>query len=724
MNFERNIQESSISNQSPRQEAMPAMRQYLQFIQRRRAIILGSVGLALLIGAIATLLSTRKYSAVATIEIAREVSKVIDVKGVDEEVSAADVEFYQTQYGLLRSRRLAERVAAKLGLIDDPQFFRIFSMYEESLFPKGGPTPAARAERTRIAGELLLKYMAVNPARLSRLVDISFTAPDPELASRVANTWTSTFIATNLERRFEATAYARDFLENRLEQIRQRLEESERRLVQYAAAQKIVNLPGVTSGDNRTTERSLVADDLAQFNVELGAATAERIKAEARRARSGELGAETEALTNTAINGLRQKRADLSADYQKLMMQFTPEYPAAKTLNIQISALDRSIAREEMRVRNSFDTTYRQTIGREHLLQDRVSKLKSDLLDQRRRSIQYTIYQRDVDTNRQLYDGLLQRYKEIGVTAGVGTNNVSLVDSADIPTKPSSPRLLINILIAALSGLAIGTGLAIARDQLDETIDDSSEVERRIGIPLLGAIPRSKGDPVATLADPKSVLVDAYLSVQTNLAFATPLGTPSTLCVTSTRASEGKSTTALAIATMLAKSGQSVVLVDGDMRSPSVHAMLGLANITGLSEFLSGNVFELDNLQQSNEFGLSILSAGQVPPNAAELLTGMRLRKLIDVLRHKFDNVVIDAPPVMGLADALLIGAAVEGTVFTIEAHAVRANLARTALDRLVMGHVRLFGCVLTMLDAKKASRAYAYDLGYGYGKTDMTDDG
>ena len=716
------MQMRSFASEQVGQEPMPAIRQYLIFAQRRKGIILGAVGLALLIGALVTLFSTRKYTAVATIEIAREASKVVDVKGVNEEVSAADVEFYQTQYGLLRSRRLAERVATNLGLVDDPKFFQLFSKYDDKLFPQGGPTPAARAERTRVAGELMIKYSSINPARLSRLVDISFTAPDPVLAARVANTWTSTFISTNLDRRFEATAYARTFLETRLEQIRQRLEDSERKLVQYATSQRIVNLPSAGLGDNRTVERSLVADDLAQFNVELGAATAERIKAEARRERAGRLGAETEALTNSAINGLRQKRAELSSDYQKMMTQFTPEYPAARTLETQINALDRSIAREEARVRESFTTTYRQTVGREQLLQNRVSQLKSDLLDQRRRSIQYTIYQRDVDTNRQLYDGLLQRYKEIGVTAGIGTNNVSQVDIADVPVKQSSPRLLVNLLIALLVGSALGIGLAITRDQLDEAIDDVSEVERRIGIPLLGAIPRSTGDPVSTLADPKSVLADAYISVQTNLAFATAHGVPSTICVTSTRASEGKSTTALAIAALLARSGRSVVIVDGDMRSPSVNVLLGIPNTNGLSNFLAGGELNLNTLQRSKEFGLAIVPAGPVPPNAAELLTGPRFRKMVDELKSKFDNVVIDAPPVMGLADALLIAAAVDGTVFVLEAHSVRANLARTAIDRLAGAHVRILGCVVTMLNPKKSASAYGYDLGYGYGKIDQPD--
>ena len=216
--------------------------------------------------------------------------------------------------------------------------------------------------------------------------------------------------------------------------------------------------------------------------------------------------------------------------------------------------------------------------------------MKGGILDLRRRSIQYNIFQREVDTNRQLYDGLLQRYKEIGVAGGVGVNNVSVVDVADVPERPSSPRIYLNLMLSLVFGLVLGSLAALALEQIDEAVADPEEIERNLGLPLLGAVPKSLDtDPIASLADRKSDLVEAYLAVQTNLQFSTEHGVPQSLAVTSTRPAEGKSTTALALATMLSRAGKRVILIDGDMRSPSVHHFAGVPNSKGLSNYLSGS---------------------------------------------------------------------------------------------------------------------------------------
>lgn len=702
---------------------VPLIRQYLRIAMRWRYVIIGSVIGFVIAGLIVTMLMTPKYTAGTTVEISRESNKITEIQGVQSDASVQDQEFYQTQYGLLQSRTLSERVAANLKLSDDPKFFASFGVKSKlsafDLDRNGKYAAAGHVERERVAGETLLENVSINPARLSRLVQIAFTSPDPALSSKIANAWAQDFIEITLERRYQATSYARQFLEGRLEQLRQKLEESERQLVGYASAQRIVNLPSSTTADGtRLPERSIDVDDLVALNTALSVATAERVQAQARYDQEGKGGANTDALKNEAINGLRQKRAELAADYQRVLVQFEPGYPAAKAIAAQIAQLDKGISREEGRVSGSVAADYRAAVDRENRLKSKVEGLKVSMLDLRRRSIQYNIFQRDVDTNRQLYDGLLQRYKEIGVAGGVGVNNVSIVDQADLPTKPSSPRILLNLALSIFAGLAVGSLAAFALEQIDEAIADPAEVERQLGLPVLGAIPNlADREPMEALQDRKSEIVEAYLAAQTNLEFTTEHGVPRSLVVTSTRPMEGKSTTALALATVLARAHKRVVLVDGDMRSPSVHHFAGVPNLKGLSNYLAGSDDISSLLVPLTDLNVMAMLAGPIPPNAAELLTGDRLAKLLKELLQSFDYVVIDSPPIMGLADAPLICSRVEATIYVVESHGIRTSLVRTALARLASANAQVIGGVLTKFESKRAHYGYGYEYGYGYGR-------
>lgn len=700
----------------------PLLRQYLRIAIRWRYVILGIAATCVALGLIVTLLMTPKFTATTMVEISREASKVTAIQGVEREASVADQEFYQTQYGLLRSRSLSERVANQLRLVDDPKFFEMFGedrdqpafQLTNNRYPASG-----RAERQRVAGNILLDRLSVSPTRLSRLVEVGFTSPDAAFSAKVANAWADNFIQTNLERKIQATSYGRNLLQRQLSQAKDKLDESQRQLVNYASAQQIINLPAQSGGDGRiTAERSIVADDLAALNSALAQATTQRIEAEARFRQAGPSGASTEALRNSAINNLRQKRAELAADYQRLMVQFEPEYPAAKAIQSQIAQLDRSITREEGRVSGSLQADYREAEQRESALGAKVESLKSSYLNLRRRSIQYNIYQQEVDTNRALYDGLLQRFKEIGVAGGVGINNISIVDNADVPQKPSSPRLMLNLLISLLAGLGLGALAAFALEQIDEAIADPAEVERRLGLPLLGTVPKVENQtPKDALLDRKSDLFDAYLAIQTNLAFTTEHGVPRSFAVTSTRPAEGKSTTALALATTLARAQRRVVLVDGDMRSPSIHHLGGVDHDRGLSNFLTGDDDISTMTFAMKDLDFTAMSAGPIPPNAAELLTGNRLSILLDRLLEHYDHVVIDSPPVMGLADAPLIASRVEGVIYAVESHGIRSSLVKTAVGRLASANARIFGGVLTKFEARKAHYGYGYEYGYGYGR-------
>lgn len=705
-------------------EGQAVLQNYFRIARRWRWVIIGTVAIAVLLGLIITLLMTPKYTASASIEISRESDRVTDFQGVERETSVADQEFYQTQYGLLKARSLAERVATELRLVDNPEFFDMFgagSDADPAFNAVNGRYPAqGRAVRQREAGQILLDNVEIEPTRFSRLVDIRFTSPAPEFSARVANAWAENFIENNLDRKVQSTSYGRDVLQRQLAEYKNRLDESQRQLVTYASNEQIINLPAQSGGDGTTTqERSIVADDLASLNTALNEATADRIAAEARYRRAGSAGSSSAALANNAINNLRERRAELAAEYQQLMVRFEPGYPAAQAIQSQIDQLDRSIAREEARVTGSVQAEYRQALLREQSLQERVDGLKADFLDLRRRSIQYNIYQQEVDTNRALYDGLLQRFKEIGVAAGVGVNNVTIVDLAAPPENPSSPQMLLNLTIAILVGLALGAAIALGLEQLDEAIADPAEVERRLGLPLLGSVPRvSEGQtPRDALLDRKSELVDAYIAVQTNLRFTTDHGVPKSFSVTSTRPAEGKSTTALALATSLARAGKNVILVDGDMRSPSVHHLGGVGHERGLSNYLAGEDAIQSLTFRMEDLGLTAMSAGPIPPNAAELLTGSRLSNLVDRLLATYDHVIIDSPPVMGLADAPLIATSVEGVVYAVESHGIRSSQVQTALARLAAANARVFGGVLTKFEVRRSHGGYGYEYGYNYGR-------
>lgn len=694
---------------------------YLHIIVRRKWVLVSSVVIAAIVGLLVTLLMTPKYTAETKLEIKRESDRIVNVQGVEPEEASVDLEFYETQWGLLRSRTLAERVATELKLHDNADFFEMFGkndIADTIREAEGRANSAGREERIREAGTVLLKNVSVAPTRLSRLVDVRFTSPDPALTTEITNTWSKAFIELSLERRFEATAYARTFLEGRLEQLRQRMQESERALVGYAASQRIINIPSATSSGSEQTagsERPIVADDLTMLNRALSEAVADRVAAESRLRSSG--GNTTEALSNQAIADLRTRRASLAAEQANLLEQFEPNYPPARALASQIQELDRAISREENRVSSTLRASFDAAAARERILRGRVQGLEGDLLDLRRRTIQYNIFQREVDTNRQLYDALLQRYKEIGVAGGIGVNNISIVDRAQVPDKPSSPNLILNLLISLVAGSLVGAGLALALEQLDQTISDPRDLEAAIGLPLLGTIPQSRHEnPADELEDPKTHLVEAYLSAQTRLGFTTDHGMPRSLAVSSTRPGEGKSTTAYAIARQLARVSDRVVLVDGDMRSPSLHTMFGIGGERGLSNYLAGDD-QLAAMIHHRPGGPSLLPAGPLPPNAAELLTGVRLPRLIADLLKDFDHVIIDAPPVMGLADTPLIAAAVEGVIFVVESHATPTTMVRVAVSRLRESKARVLGVLMTKFEAEKAQYGYGYEYGYGYGQ-------
>jgi polysaccharide biosynthesis transport protein len=692
------------------------IRHYWRMIWRRRLVILACVLAALAAGIAFSMLTQPRYAAVTTVEIARETTPIVDIEERQQR-PAFDPEFYQTQYQLLQSRSLAEMVVRDLRLDRNDAFL--------TNFKGGGDLPQSREQRERIAVGIVMGNTDIVPVRLSSVVQIRHTSPDPATAAAISNSLAENFIEATLARRFEATRYAREFLQNRLGEVRQRLEDSERQAVAYAGQNEIINVAPTSTGSQQQGapqgEQPLAITTLSAANEALAKARTDRITAETRfRAASG---SSAELLQSPTLAALRTQRAEAGAQYQRLLSDFGPEYPTVRAARAQLAELDRQIGAETGRIRSTASSglrdQYEAALASERQLEQLVGQLKGGVIDLRRRSIQYNIFQRDVDTNRALYDALLQRFKEVGVTGGVGANNVSIVDTASVPGAPYSPNFRLNLLLALLGGLLLGVVIAVILEQLEEAAITPQDFQSKLGVPLLGSVPvAAKGDePLTLLRDPKSPISEAYYSVLTGLAFSTSHGTPTSFLVTSTQPSEGKSTTGFALAQGLARIGKRVLLVDGDMRNPSLHKLFDKPHTTGLSNLLTGDK-PLEQLVLPTDIqNLSLMTSGPIPPNPAELLAGNALDRIIAGAAQHFDHVVIDAPPVLGLADAPLLGRSVEAVVFVMEAGRTRTSQAQTALRRMLAVQANVIGAVLTKLDVKRQGYGYGYGYDYGYGR-------
>ncbi|MBU1538700.1 MAG: polysaccharide biosynthesis tyrosine autokinase [Alphaproteobacteria bacterium] len=690
---------------------------YWRLALKYRFLILGCFLGALVIGATVTLLMTPIYTAEATLQIDREAARIIDSEDVTpSENMMQGEEFFQTQYGLLRSRSLAERVIESLGLASSNE--ALAAMGVEA--PEAGGTAATQTARRRAAAlKAIEDNLGISPVRGSRLVSVGYDNPDPVVAARIANGFAENFIQSNLDRKFQSSAYAREFLEERIAQTKERLEDAERQLVAYATTQQIINVG--EPGESGSGTESLTSNNLVALNGALARTRAERVAAEERwrSARTSNLMTLPEVLQNLTIQRLTEQRALLDAEYQQKLSIYQPDYPEMVQLKARIDEADSQIATIAANIRASIRSQYEIAANQERSLQSQVAGLTGDVLDLRDRSIQYNILQRELDTTRTLYEALLQRYKEVGVTGGVTANNISIVDVATPPRKPSKPNMLLNMALAALLGLGLGVLAALIMEALDETLATPDDVEKKLGVPVLGVIPLlEKGEsPAEALADIRSGFSEAYYSLRTALQFSTPDGAPSSLLVSSARPAEGKSTTAYAVALNLARVGKRVLLVDGDLRNPSMHRVVGVENERGMSNLLSGATELAAVVQPTRHENLFFIPCGPLPPNPAELWGGERLHQFLAEARTNFDHVVFDGPPVLGFADAPMLAAAVHGTVFVLESRGTRRGQARGALRRLQVGRARLLGAVLSKFSAKSTSYGgydYAYDYHYG----------
>lgn len=667
-----------------------------------RTLILAAAAAGLLAGIALSMLTTPMYRADVVLEVNPPSGQV---QVVDEQVQSgggpsADMwQFVATQVGLLQSRGLAKRVVQDLGLAKNPEFA------DQSADP---------AERVDAAAEKIIKRVNIAPQSDGQLIRFAIVWDSPQMAAEIANAYAEAFIYTSLQRRYNASAHARQFLQRQIASTRSELQSSERQLVEYAQAQGIINT-GSGEGQSITDASSPQGQSLIALNNALAEAIARRVAAEGayRQAASASVTSDVTATTQP----LRQLRADLQSQYQEKRAVMKPEHPELLRLRSRIDELNSQIARETATAgssrTNSALAEYRAALGAERALQAKVAGLKSEVLNLRGRSIQYAILQRDVDTNRALYDALLQRYKEIGVAGGVAASPVSVVDQADVPDAPFKPNVLLNVLIGIGLGFLVGVLAAIGLDILNDTIRTPSDVRNKLRLACLAAIPKRPGnvkrtDMLEELDDPTSPAAESYATLATSLRFTTDEGLPHVLQVTSARAAEGKSTTALALAHHFAKAGKSVLLIAGDLRKPSFG---GNSDQTGLTTLLTTEDSLEEHVTPTKYENLTLLQRGPEPPNPAALLASSRFQIIIAEATAKYDLVVVDAPPLLGLADAPLIASVVNVVVLVIESGRTRTSVATEAIHRLRAAGGNIVGVTLT----KSAPRHSGY--GYGYGR-------
>ena len=689
-------------------------------VKRRRliaSILIAVVALALL----ATLLATPIYRASAVLQIEKQSSQVIQVDGIQpgSDLGGWDPDFLQTQIELIKSRSLSERVASELHM-DQAAMDRLYApgwldRMLALLQPKSRQATSGKADKPANQAKDLLKSasgivaggLSVDPVRNSKLVVINFDSPSAQFSARAANALADGFIAAGLERRFGASSYAKTYLEDQLKLTKARLEESERKLVLFAQQENLVD-----TGDKG---QSLAVQNLTQLNAALATAQDQRIRAQARWQQASGGAMPADMIGNSNIRNLQQQKGTLQAQYQLKLQTFKPDYPDMRQLKSQVDELDRQIGQEIGGVRASVKAEYDAAAKQEQMLMGQIAALRTQALDVDGRSIQYNILKREVDTNRQLYDGLLQRYKEVGVAGDVRSNNISIIDRAEVPGARFKPSLIRNLALGVLLGAMLGVLIAFLLEFLDDTLKTPEDIEQKLKMPVLGVVPKlgPKESMAAVASNPQSSFSEAYRSVRTALQFATDHGVPKTLLISSSGPGEGKSTTAQALARNLTQLGKRVMLVDADLRNPSLHKAFGLRAEHGLSSLLSGACSFADVVQPSGEERLDLILAGPLPPNPAELLSGTKLISLLTVASERYDHVIVDGPPVLGLADAPILANSVDSTLLMISSGKTKSGAAQAALKRLLTARARIVGCLLTKYDARTAG--YGYGYGYQY---------
>ncbi len=712
----------------------PHIREYWRVLVKRRWTVLTCFLVTVITVAMATLIQSPVYKASATIKIDKADPKVLKFEGVAPPVEGQADDYYQTQYKLLASYSLAERVVRSLKLDSSPE---LMSTEEQTVFTQlrgwisrigaawiHRPTPPPHGESGVAESPVVKRFLGsveIEPVKSTRLVKISFLSSSPELSAKVANALADGFIEHSIEQKVGATKYAGDFLAKQIQDVRVKLESSDELLQKFARQKQYLVLD--EKQEQTTKQLSLLTDALMKVR-------GERLAKEAlyKQTQGQDFQSMPEVLQSPLINELKKDYFRLQAEYSKLSETFLPDYPKMMALRRNIEEVKSRLDGEVRRIIGGIQASYEAAVKSDQLLQASVDRQKQLTLKTNEDSIQYNILKREVDINRELYAGLLQRMKETAVTAGLDSTNIQVTDRAKVPLSPDRPKKAFNILLGIVLGLGVGVGLAFFSEYLDNTVNTLEEVEHAFGIPLLGLVPglssveRRKRLHGATSRNGKSafelimhqdqasLISEAVRNIRTSLLFSLPESPPKLLLVTSPEPGDGKTSVSINLAIALSQLGGDILLIDADMRYPDCHRLLGQERAPGLSNFLVGDAQLAATVKPTAIPRLCLMPAGQFPLNPAELLGSDRMKAALDLLSQQFKHVVIDAPPVLGFTDSVLLSTMADGVVLIVRAAKTSREAAQRTIKTLDAVSAKILGVVLNNVDIRGNGYSYYGD--------------
>jgi polysaccharide biosynthesis transport protein len=708
----------------------PHLLDYARVIVKRRHIALAAFSVVSLAALVYSFTATPIYEGRVQLLIESNDPNILDFKQVTGDgVNANQLsrqDYYQTQYRLLQSRSVAKKTIETLKLWENEELrpdlraqtvsfgglVRGASVWAGGLLGSKDSAETPGAEETAAQAEAIdtfLEKLTVAPVRNSRLVEVAFRAEQPQLAADVANAVARAYIDMNLDFRFRATREASEWLTQQLTEQRKGVESAEVRLQQYREKNDALSLED---------RQNIVVQKLADLNGAVTRAKTERLQKEAMYRQLVAVQDDPAALdtfpailSNQFIQHEKAELAGLQRKQAQLAEKYGEKHPEMIEAQSAIEAAQSKLRAEIAKVVQAVRTEYQAAVAQEQSMTLALDAQKGEALAMNRKAIDYGVIQRDVDSNKQIYDTLLQRAKETGVSGELRTSNVRIVDQAEPAVDPVSPRRLLDILLGLFGGAFLGVALAFFFEYLDNRVKTPEEIEQALGLPSLGLIPvtttSGKANPLISDSAPPS-FSEAFRALRTNILFSAADGGPRSIVVTSTGPSEGKTMVAGNVAIGLAQTGQRVLLIDADMRRPRAHELFGQSVEPGLSNLLVGAAKPSEVVRPSGVENLWIMPAGKTPPNPAELLGSRRFADLASSLGAHFDCVIIDTPPVLAVTDAAVVAHRATGVLFVIAADATSRQAAQTALDHLEHAHAKFLGAVLNRVDIERDSYYYA----------------
>lgn len=717
------------------------LRDYWRIILKHRWTVLTFFVIIASTFAIYTFTLTPTYRASATIKIDREPPQILSFQEIGSPAnSAQSAEYMGTHHRLLQSRSLAKRVIDTLKVSghpflpsrhapDPPEMKRVFLSWLANPFSRQTPDAQQAPESASAAlqpdsgrVDAIVRMLAVEPVRGSNLVKITFTTPSPQLTALLANTWTKAYIDQSLEMKYNATTQAGEWLSKQLQEVLAKLEQSEIKLHAFAKQKEIL-----TIGE----KKDIVTTKLGDLSEALTRGQGERMAKEALYRQSQGQGFESIPLVleNRLISDLKAEYYKLDSEYQRLSETYKPDYPKMARMREGITQLKRRLDTEIRRVVEGINQEFEAAKKREHLLLTAVEEQKRLAIRISQDFIQYDILKREVDTNRQIYASILERLKQAGVSQGLAISAVHIVDAAETPRAPFSPNKTRNLLLGIVLGLTVGIGLAFFFDYLDNTVKSPEDLERALGVPNLALIPalsavtsrkeikgNENGKPVFELIahrDLRSILTEAFRNLRTAILYSSPGSPPKSILFTSAQAGEGKSGLSINTAITLSQLGGIGLLIDADMRRPTCHTFLEIPLKPGLSDYLTGHADLISIIKRTALPHLYCIPAGTIPVNPAELVASGRMKETIDLLSQRFDYIIMDSPPVLAVADALILSTLVKGVILVTHGGRTPRDMVQRALKNLLEVNATVLGAVLNNVNTRGNGYPYYYQYSY-----------